>query len=106
MKKLFVAIILISLGVSAMAQPTYHDEYSNYYLSVGYQSLYQKDAGHFTAWTASTEVLYGFFGSRASFAYNQDYLMFSPVGLMMFMPSISCFPHIFGPLTRTGPTVA
>ena len=48
-----------------------------------------------------------------SIRYVKDAFINQGDGVMDFIPTveavkpdISCFPHIFGPLTRTGPTVA
>lgn len=88
MRKVWLMLLLLIISVKLSAQPTYHDSYADWYLSAGYQRMNQHEMAGFNAYTISAEVLYSFIGSRASFAWGDGYRMFSPMGLLMFFPSL------------------
>ena len=85
---LFVLVCAFYFMDTAAAQPTFHDSYADRFVSVGYQPLFQNQAGLIHTFSFNTEVLYSFVGSKANILAGKDYLSFSPVGLLMFIPSV------------------
>lgn len=89
MKKAFLLLSLALLAEYAgWGQPTFHDTYADRFVSAGYQYYSHELIGDFHTITINTEVLYSFVGSRASLAFGEDYFMFSPAGLLLFIPNI------------------
>ena len=91
MKKLLVALILaLSITTISNAQPTYHDEYQNILLKVGYNYLNHNKIieSSYNTLSLEAEVLYSFMGSKVNLKAGKDYLSFSPIGILMFMPAI------------------
>ena len=85
---LFISALAIFFTSPASAQPTYHDSYSDRFISVGFQPLFQNEIGRFNTFSVNTEVLYSFVGSKANILAGKDYLSFSPFGLLLFIPNI------------------
>ena len=91
MKKSLLAMLLaLSFTMICNAQPTYHDEYQNILIKVGYGYLNHDKIVESSYNTISfeAEVLYSFIGSKVNLKAGRDYKSFSPFGVLMFLPAI------------------
>jgi hypothetical protein len=91
LKKNIIIVALVLAAIPTMAQhygrPTYHDSYADYYFSLGYQHL-NHPTGVYNAGSFQMEVLYSFAGGKAGVTYGNDYISYSPFGLLWFMPGM------------------
>lgn len=85
-----MVFLLIWSAVIGKTQSTYHDEYQNFLLKAGYTYLNHSNIinSSYNAFTLEAEVLYSFIGSKVNLTAGKDYMSFSPVGILMFMPAI------------------
>lgn len=90
-KKLVIVIVLVFVTIPMIAQhygqPTHHDSYCDYFLSVGYQHLSHPYCAY-NVGTFQMEALYSFAGGKAGIAYGKDYISISPFGLLWFVPGM------------------
>lgn len=95
-KCVIISFLFVSVSISAVAQvqgqvqgkPARHYNYFDYYVMGGYQMLFHPSEQYHVA-TIQSEVLYtGFFASRVGVTVGKDYLSFSPIGIIAFLPKI------------------
>lgn len=91
LKKSIIIAAFVLVAIPVMAQhygrPTYHDSYADYFFSLGYQHL-NHPTGTYNAGSFQMEVLYSFAGGKAGVTYGNDYISYSPFGLLWFMPGL------------------
>lgn len=68
-------------------EPAWRGDYSNIWLSGGYQCLFHKGNMYHTG-TIHAEYIYSFYGSRLGMTVGPDYFEFSPFGLLLFGPGL------------------
>lgn len=90
-KKYMILLMLAFAALPTMAQhygrPSYHNSYTDYFFSVGYQHL-NHSTGPYNAFSFQMEALYSFAGGKAGVTYGSNYVSFSPFGLLWFMPGM------------------
>lgn len=84
---LFVSVIIFTPAMGQYGRPTYHDSYADFYLMGGYQRLYHP-TNTYNVGTLQAEILFSFAGSRVGITYGPNYISYSPVGLILFVPAI------------------
>lgn len=91
LKKSLIVVIFTCVAIPMMAQhygrPTYHDSYTDYFFSLGYQHL-NHPTGSYNTGSFQMEALYSFAGGKAGVTYGKDYVSYSPFGLLWFMPGL------------------
>lgn len=68
-------------------EPARRYDYSNFWVSGGYQCLFHGGNMYHTG-TLHAECVFSFYGSRTGLTVGPDYFEFSPFGLILFAPAV------------------